>query len=86
VITYFEVVVLFGATILLLLLPRPQLPLLLLQLGSEACLFSSHVLVLMVAVVVGNANISVRVCKMMRNAKSTPKAEVESIMHMIKDS
>lgn len=40
----------------------------------------------MVAVVVGNADISVRVCKMMSNAKSTPEAEVESMMHMIKDS
>jgi len=37
-------------------------------------------------VVVGNADISVRVCKLISNAKSIPKAKVESIMHMIKDS
>jgi len=83
-ITYFEVVVLFGGTTLLSPLPQRQLSLLLLQLGPEACLFSNCVPVLMVEV--GNADISVRVCKMMSNAKSTPKAEVESIMHMIKDS
>jgi len=42
----------------------------------------------MVGEVVANADISVRVCKMMSNAKSTPKIEVESMMDMpvIKDN
>lgn len=59
---------------------------LLFRLEPGACLVSSCALVLVVVVLVGNADTWMKVCKMVINAKSTPEIEVESIVDMVCDS